>query len=260
MNVNMMEELPKLLVNNLEQLLCEKKLLQWNLQDNGNCVYINLKFGIYTGLKCDSDETQGMGLRKKSPSERHRDFSRLMSWKEKRQSNNSFHYRLSDNGQSQTTREYRSPSIPAPEHDHGMNCELDQSCETDDPFDQTNPHVNENKRYATSTVSSKKQDYNLVPTIAETFVKVVHNTDTQTLHGLTYDRKIAVFDCLSPPETQISSGELAVIDRNHEYYDNIYSLICRTENVMDDDNYTESLKDLCQLTFKYNTQSSSAIT
>ncbi len=46
--VNMLEELPKLLVNTLEQLIQEKKLCQWNLQDNGNFVYINMRFGSHT--------------------------------------------------------------------------------------------------------------------------------------------------------------------------------------------------------------------
>ena len=257
----MLEELPKLLVNTLEQLIQEKKLCQWNLQDNGNFVYINMRFGSHmAAAQNDNGDSHSFGFRRKSPSERNRDLSRLMSWREKHQSKQSFHNTFTDNSESYT-REYRSPGMQDHKMDHEpiINPCHKQSSETGDPFDQADPHGNDNKQCV--SISSKKERSDTVfPDAAETFLKVVHYKESQTLHGLTHDRKIATYDCLSPPETQISSGEFAVVDRRHEYYDSLYTVICESEDIMNNDNYTEKLNSMCHLTLTYNSQSSSAIT
>ena len=59
--------------------------------------------------------------------------------------------------------------------------------------------------------------------------------------------------------------ELSCLSRHmplqwHEYYDSLYTVICESEDIMNNDNYTEKLNSMCHLTLTYNSQSSSAIT
>ena len=81
-----MESLPKLLVTILNQLLEEKDLNQWNVQANGDTVYVNLKFTQHGQSTNDSPPSMP-GWRRKSPSERRRDSQRLSSWQSQRESN-----------------------------------------------------------------------------------------------------------------------------------------------------------------------------
>ena len=76
-----MEQLPKLLQTTLEQLVCEHKLLKWNLQAFDEVVYINLCF-VPPGSNINTS-TPVPGYRKKSPSQATRDFERHRQWKNK---------------------------------------------------------------------------------------------------------------------------------------------------------------------------------
>ncbi len=84
-----MESLPKLLLSTLDHLCADKKLLQWNLQANGDTVYVNLRFvpPEYSDLGHASSPVPG--LRRKSPSEQQRDFIRLSEWRQRNMSNQS---------------------------------------------------------------------------------------------------------------------------------------------------------------------------
>ena len=83
-----MELLPKLLQTVLSQLLDEKDLNQWNMQCNGDTVYVNLRFTQH-GQCAGSNSPFMPGWRPKSPSEKRRDAERLSSWQNRRDSNSS---------------------------------------------------------------------------------------------------------------------------------------------------------------------------
>ena len=74
------EKLPKLLGTTLEQLVCDHKLLKWNLQAHDNIVYVNLCF---VPPEMDTMSTPLPGYRKKSPSQAVRDYERHKQWKSK---------------------------------------------------------------------------------------------------------------------------------------------------------------------------------
>jgi hypothetical protein len=74
--------LPKLLLTVLNELSVDKNLNHWNIQANGNTVYVNMRF-VTPG--CEDTSTPlprpGYGFRHKSGSEKARDFNRFQTWK-----------------------------------------------------------------------------------------------------------------------------------------------------------------------------------
>lgn len=73
-----MEGLPKLLLSMLDQLCSDKKLYHWNLQANGDYIHVNLKF---VPVDHTDESTSVPSMRRKSPSEKNRDFQRLNKWR-----------------------------------------------------------------------------------------------------------------------------------------------------------------------------------
>ena len=257
MDINHMQYLPKLLLTTLNQILDENNLSQWNMQVNNGVVYVNLKF-IQEGHVGQS--TPAPGFRRKSPSEKKRDFQRLSTWQDKKKP--SFYSGTHETVYTEVHGELSDmvSAIDLDESDyrcHDIKPGQSQPCESrPDERDHhmellpnTDLEVDQNK--LSETADSIWQGQSMSQHHNTMILKAVEDSESHLIGAITRDNRIAMYSYMKADSPHLSH-KLEIIDSSSPKYDLNMDTIKDLDNICDLPNMQTHLDDMCKLIREYD--------
>lgn len=243
MDTSSIQRLPKLLVAVLGQLLDEKDISTWNMQVNGEIAYLNLRFapiGHFDPI------TPGPGFRRKSPSERFRDFNRISQYKNSYQNQeiNFSHENITDTVIEDKNSHLGNSDSNCENIGQTQPCESKSECvlrksdldSADSEVDST-PHSGQNQNIPVA----KPNKTEVIDTIEDTFNKAVIDKESKLIGAITQDNRVVLYGYTKPNP----SNRLEIITCRSDKYNLNIDTIKDLENIMNDETMHDYLFDMC---------------
>ena len=227
------------------------------MQVNGEVVYLNLKFVPEGHVE---KSTPAPGFRKKSPSEKSRDYQRLCSYKDKNINIEQKHTHWLNNTDGDLFAvDLDSDSIIAiGNHQHqSQPCVTSEKSEVDPETTGSstcNIMCNDGQglhNQVHDMESNKSDTENVTDLINETFNKVVHDGKSKLLGAITYDNRVALFGYTKFPY-QTWSDRFEIFTCSHQKYSINIEAIRDKDNIMEDQTMQEHMYQMCKSLKEYD--------
>ena len=245
MDHSCVQQLPKLVLIVLEQLLGEKDLLSYNVQVNGEVAYLNLKFGPVGHVE---PATPSPGFRRKSPCEKARDFRRQSAYTQERDYNKikRQNYNFIDSSESHLSEKTSLEQVrPCLDLGHARSTLMSGSAPCQDvvPCNNNNSDLIESQSICETADSHDISTSTLVDkanTIHETFNSVVVDKESELLGAMTCDNRIVMYAYSKPKDLPLTQ-RIELITCSSNKYDKNMDSIRDMENILEDQKILENI-------------------